>query len=117
MSNLFYIMTNYSSACGDPAMAGFVLIIKRSLTIIQIIVPIILIISVCISLTQMLINPDEDKKPKKALINKVIAAVCVFLLPMIINVMISWVPDNSFNSTDCWKAASEGEGIISWNAG
>ena len=53
--------------CNDGAFASILSGVKNTLTIIQIIVPILLIIMASISLFEMVNNPDEKKNFKKFL--------------------------------------------------
>lgn len=96
--------SDISSCCNDYGLAGILAIIKQALTIIQIIVPIILIVMASINLFQMIVNPDE-KKNIKALVNKFVAAIIVFLLPFVVNLVIELLPE-TFNLTSCWNDAT-----------
>lgn len=89
--------------CTDYALAGILYIIQNIVTIIQIVVPIILLISVSIMLTQMIINPDE-KKNKKKMFNSFVAAIIVFFIPMLVNMVIGMIDSNN-NFLKCWKDA------------
>lgn len=96
-----------SSCCGDYGIATFLYVMKRGLTLIQIIAPIILIVMAAISFLQMVINPDDQNKAKsKSMINKFMAAIIVFFIPLIINVLMAAIPD-SFEIAGCWKAADD----------
>ena len=74
------------------------------LNVLHIIVPLLLIISLTISLTKLVQDPDEKKAPKKIL-NSVLAAVIVFFLPTMINVVINLVAGES-DFSSCWENAS-----------
>ena len=47
--------------CSSPALSALLKVVKRSLEIIQIIVPIILIVAFVINLIQLMNNPGEKK--------------------------------------------------------
>lgn len=94
------MLNNY---CTDYALAGTLYVIQRLVTIIQIVVPIILLISVSVMLTQMIINPEE-KKNKNRIKNSFIAAIVVFFIPMLINLVIGMVDSNN-NFLKCWRDA------------
>ena len=53
-------------------------------------------------------DPD-DKKKKKTLINKVLAAVVVFAIPLFVNIILGMIADSgngkTFNYADCWTKA------------
>lgn len=54
-----------SAICSDYALASVLGIIKRIITILQIVVPIFLIIGGSITFSKALINPDDGPKAKK----------------------------------------------------
>ena len=124
------------SACNDPAMAAFIMIFKNIMTVFQIIVPIILIVSAVVSVGKMVILPntfDErdphgqrpDRVVPRVILHKVAAAGIVFFIPYIVNLTVSLtvnVIDSSnsasgFSFAACWNAASNGQGIIQWVPG
>ena len=96
---------NLASCCSDYGIASYLYIIKKALTIIQIAVPIILIVMGSVQLIKMMMNPDE-KKNKKSFINKFIAAVIVFIIPLAVNIIIGLMPE-SFEISNCWKSAED----------
>ena len=112
------------ASCSDYAMAAFIMIFKNIMTVFQIIVPILLIVSASMSLGKMVLSPDEDphgKRPDRVvprvLLHKVAAAVVIFFLPYMINMTISLVVEvtgEQFSFTECWNAASKGQGVIQW---
>lgn len=67
----------------------------------QIIAPILLIISLVLHFTKAMMNP-EDKKIKAKIKNCLIAAVILFILPVIINLTMLLVNDN-FSLANCWN--------------
>ena len=80
-------------------------IIKRGLLVIQIIVPILLILMATIQFLTMTTKPD-DKKNYKSLLNKVIAALIVFFIPVFINTIMGLVGEST-EFSKCWTAADE----------
>ena len=98
--------TDVSSCCSDYGIAMYLYIMKNALTIIQIVIPILLLVMATIQMIKMMASPDDKKSPK-ALLNKFIAALVVFFIPLIVNVVLSIIPD-SFELSACWKSA---EGI------
>ena len=100
--------TDISSCCSDYALAGYLNIIQKCLNLIQIVVPIILIVMGIVQLTKLVMDPnDKAGKAKKSLINKFAAAVIVFLLPIVMDVILSLVAVSfdSFELGKCWQAA------------
>ncbi len=116
-----------SSTCSDPAMAGFVAIVKNIMAIFQVIVPILLMISVALTIGKLVFSPDVDARDKnnghRIILNKVIAAIVIFFLPysltMTINMVSSLVEDSSgstgFSFVDCMRSANPS--IFEWNPG
>lgn len=86
-------------------VVGFVL------RVIQYAVPIILIVIGSIDLVKAVIAGKEDdvKKNQKILIKRAIAAVLVFLVPMIVSTLLGLIGSESWK--DCWND-NKGKGII-----
>ena len=80
-------------------------IVKKTLSIIQIVGPILLLISTAIKLTQLMSNPDNKKLLPK-LRNSFIAAALLFFIPTIVNVGMGML-DNSYNISACWNETLE----------
>ena len=97
------MLLNIALGCSDPSMASILSATKKIISLIQIIVPILLIIGMSIHIMNLMKNPD-DQKAKKKIINSIIAAVLVFFIPMFINVVMAMIGNNtSFSS--CWNNA------------
>ena len=108
-----------ASVCSDYVLARVIVIIKGIITLIQIIVPILLIIVGGIKFGQMVIAPDPDEKQKPKhdtrkhqFINSVFAAVIVFFMPFVINLFMNMI-SNGFEGENnaivdvatCWSEA------------
>ncbi len=93
-----------SNTCNNSMLFTFLAIVKTALNILHIIVPLLLILSLTITLTKLAQDPDEKKAPKKIL-NSVLAAVIVFFLPTMINIVINLVAGES-DFSSCWENAS-----------
>ena len=65
------------SICRDYTLATILSIIKRALTLIQVVVPIVLLISGIMQFIKLMLNPDNDKKKLKAFLNSIIAATII----------------------------------------
>ena len=76
-------VSELGTCCSDFGLAATLNIVRNILTMIQIVVPIILIVMSTVSLTKMVINPEEKNGMKK-IYNQYLAAVFVFMLPVII---------------------------------
>lgn len=77
-------MFSILNVCGDYILGNILDIIKRTIDLLGIIVPIILIIGGTINIVRGVLNP-EDKKVVKNTINSFLSAIIVFFLPFIIN--------------------------------
>ena len=80
------------------AIVGFIL------NVIQWVVPVILIVIGSIDLVKAVIASKEDdiKKGQQTLIKRLIAAVIVFLVPLIVSVVMSLIGQNG--GTDSWSS-------------
>lgn len=92
------------SICKEPALLPILSVVKNVMKILQIAVPIILIVAGVIGLVQIMINP-ESKAGIKPLINKIIAAIVVFFIPILVNVTMGILGENT-NISSCWEEAS-----------
>lgn len=99
-----YFLASVSSACSDPGLASILAIVKKVLTLFQIIGPILAIISIAFRLTMLMKNPD-DKKGLPKLRNSAIALLVLFLVPAIVNAAFAMLGD-SFQISSCWNNAS-----------
>lgn len=90
--------------CSDYALMPILLFVKNTLTIIQIVVPIVLIIMASIRLIEMVRKPD-NKDGMKKIRNTFLAAAIVFFIPLFVNVVFSWL-GTSNDLSDCWNKAS-----------
>ena len=90
------MIMNITSTCGDSILIPFLSILKKFLNIIHIIVPLLLILSVTLTITKLFQDPDDKKAPKK-IINSVIAIVIIFFLPVFLDVVVNLTgEDESF---------------------
>lgn len=103
LTQLLECSKTLGTCCSDYGVAGILAILKRALNLIQLIAPILLILSLTIGLIKLMINPD-DKKGKKPLFNQLIAILLCFLMPTIINLFFNIMPDKVEVSA-CWKVA------------
>lgn len=94
------------TCCTDYGLLTLLDILRQILDLIQLVVPIILMVGLAIQFTQLLINPDDNKK-KKSLLNKFFAALLCFFVPSLVNLAISLVPADigSFQLGACWDTA------------
>lgn len=106
------ILLNLNESCSDYAVASSLRLFYDVFKMVSIIVPIILIISVIVSLVKLMINP-EDKKGLPGIYKKGMAALLIFLLPnfitTIVNLYNSSSPDSNtvFNVLTCFQSSKK----------
>ena len=98
-----YIL-NLLGNCGNPALANLFNIAQRFITVIQIIAPILAIISLGINLTKSVMHP-EDKKNFSMYKNWLIALVMVFAIPTLVNATMGMLGED-YSISSCWNNAS-----------
>lgn len=105
--------SDLGNCCSDYTLVTVLDIIKQFLNLIQLIAPILLIISLVIQFTRLLANPD-DKKGTKRLINTCVATVLCFFVPFLVNLVLTLVPDTigSFELGACWDAAANAKEVL-----
>lgn len=89
--------------CKNESILPILNVVQKIVTLIQIIVPILLLIWATISFIRLINNPDE-KKGLKPILNQFLAAAIVFFIPLIVNITMQILGDNTDFST-CWKQA------------
>ena len=101
------------TCCTDYGLLTLLDILRQILDLIQLVVPIILMVGLAIQFTQLLINPDDNKK-KKSLLNKFFAALLCFFVPFLVNLAISLVPADigSFQLGACWDTARNSREVL-----
>lgn len=98
------------TCCNDYGIVNILDIMRKLFEFLQVIVPIILIIMMTVQLIQMVANPEDKKSPKK-IINKLIATVIIFFLPIIVNVVMNMLPEN-IEVTACWQASKTSAEVL-----
>lgn len=98
------------TCCNDYGLVIFLDTLRNIMNFIQIFAPIVLIIMSCVQLVQMIANP-EDKKGMKSLMNKYIAAVLCFFIPVFMNVVLNMMPE-TFSVSACWKQAKVSAEVV-----
>lgn len=80
-------------------------VVRLILTIIQWVVPIVLILLGTIDLLKAVTQGKEDdiKKGQKTLITRAITAVLVFLVPLIVSVIMGLIGTTEWK--ECWSSA------------
>ena len=89
------------SECSAPALSVLLIAARKILSFIQLIVPLILIVSLIVSFIQLISNPEE-KKLVGSIRNKGIGALVVFFVPTFINAVMGLL-GTSFTLSACWN--------------
>ena len=97
-------------SCNNYAILPLIKVIRNALVVIQIMAPILLIMSVCILIFKGVTSDLKDQeKTKKNIINAVIACAIIFLIPAIVSVTLSAVGNGvggiNLSIANCWAAA------------
>ncbi len=106
------ILLNLNESCSDYAVASSLRLFYDVFKMVSIIVPIILIISVIVSLVKLMINP-ENKKGFPGIYKKGMAALLIFLLPNFITTIVNFYnsssPDSNtvFNVLTCFQSSKK----------
>lgn len=92
------------TCCSDYGLVGILNVTKAIFNVIQYVIPIILIVVATVQFVQLTINPELKDGFRKVL-NKVIAAVIIFVLPILVDVLLGTTSTN-FSVASCWQQAS-----------
>lgn len=89
------------------SLAPVFVIIRVVFSIIQYVVPVVLILLGSIDLVKAVTQGKEEdiKKGQKTLITRAVAAVIVFLIPLIVSVIMGLIGSNDWKS--CWNDAKD----------
>ena len=98
--------------CDQEGVRGVFHLIKSLLDIVRYAVPILLIIMTTLDIIKKVINPEE-KEGQKKIMNRIVAALVVFLIPLFIQLVfkvIDWGSgiDGSYQNAEsglsrCWR--------------
>ena len=91
---------NIVNNCSDYTLVGILSVIRKILELIQIIGPILLMISLTITFTRIVVNPEE-KKYIKRIKNSILATFIIFFIPTIVNVVFGMLGETT-NISSCW---------------
>lgn len=96
-------MESFNEICSSSTMAIILGPIKNFLSLLQIIGPILCVISIVYSFIMLMKNPD-DKKAKPRIKNSVIALIFVFFIPLLVNVVCNLTYEN-FEFSRCYSSS------------
>ena len=92
--------------CEDPDILNVIYIFVRLINLAVIITIVVLVIMIIIDIIKMITSGDLDtKNGGKSIVKRIIAAVLVFLVPSILNIVLS-VTGQTFNFGDCLNNAN-----------
>ena len=94
-----------NNCCSSFAIANVLDITRKIFDLVQMLVPIVLILMATVQFVQLTINP-ELKDGFRRVLNKIVAAFIIFLLPVLTDAVLGLVPGDVQVSA-CWKAAKE----------
>jgi len=92
-----------NNCCSSFAIANVLDITRKIFDLVQMLVPIVLILMATVQFVQLTINP-ELKDGFRRVLNKIVAAFIIFLLPVLLDAVMGLVPGN-LDVSACWKAA------------
>lgn len=101
------LLITANKACSDYALANTLSTVHLVFTIICLFVPIMLIVNATVTMLRYLGKPPDQKEGHKRLTFQFIAAVVVFFLPMLTDVVMNFLPDDRFSIVACWNIADE----------
>lgn len=119
LDTLLFLTKNTAGAASDVCTGGISDIVglaKMVIRVLQIVVPIGLIVMGTIDMAKAVIAGDEKKmkEAQKPFIKRIIAAIIVFLIPLIVNMVLSFVTKGNSEWIDCWNN-SKWNGAINVN--
>lgn len=105
MGDIVYLL---AIRCDDAGFLKIVLFAKNVMTILQIVIPILLIIALLFDAIKNLTDKDGwNKKTLQKMGLKILAAASVYFAPAIVNLMLSIFGMQSFQENACWKNANQ----------
>mgnify|MGYP002516677104 CR=1 FL=1 len=101
------ILVDLNSACSDYAVANSLNLLYKIFKMVCVIVPIILIVFASINMGKLMINPD-DKKGIGGIANRIIAAIIVFMIPNLLDIVAHFntltnTTNTNFNVLSCFS--------------
>ena len=104
---MLYILETVNSMdsfCKSLILFRILDVVRKGLTLIQIFGPIITMVALVVNFIRLTLNPEE-KKYKQGVKNSLIATVILFMLPAIINLVMT-LPGIESKTTfgQCWKS-------------
>lgn len=98
--------------CQNIMLNNFMYIVKNIINIILIISPILLILSLTITISKMAMDPDEKKNPKK-IWNAIKALVIIFFIPLLVSMVMKLLGNNTEISS-CYNNAKKPSAMVKY---
>ena len=95
-------------SCSSPVLGNILSALRKMLGLIQIIGPLVLLVSLILTITKLMADPDNKKLTKK-IINSVLAAVLLFFIPMFVNLVMNLLGED-YNICACWNSTNTSSG-------
>jgi len=92
--------------CNSSSLLLFLSILKKGLSILWVVGPILAIISLTISFSKIALFTEEEKKEKNKMKNSIIALIVVFFIPIIVTFVLDNMGSN-FKVSSCWAQVNE----------
>lgn len=98
----------YLSVCTNSNILSVISLVKSILEIICTIIPIILMVMITADISKLVINPDDknQRTVMKLIGGRTIAAIAIFFMPTIINIITSNLGTTNLAEMSCWKNAN-----------
>lgn len=91
--------------CNDLDFLRTIYLIKNVLVILKIGVPLVLIVMCSLDVYKVIVKKVDF--PSKVFINRFIAGIAVFLIPTMLDVVLTTLGENTVGETVCWVNANE----------
>lgn len=98
--------------CQNIMLNNFMYIVKNIMNIILIAAPILLILSLTITLSKMAMDPDEKKNPKK-IWNAIKALVIIFFIPLSVSIVMRLL-GNDTEISSCYNNAKKPSAMVKY---
>ena len=98
--------------CQNIMLNNFMYIVKNIMNIILIAAPILLILSLTITLSKMAMDPDAKKNPKK-IWNAIKALVIIFFIPLLVSIVMRLL-GNDTEISSCYNNAKKPSAMVKY---
>lgn len=91
------------TCCSNYGLATILDAFRKIMNLLQIVAPILLIFMAVVGFAQIVMNP-EKKGGVKSVVNKFVAAIFIFFMPIIMDALLLLLPE-TFSVSACWEKA------------